>query len=31
MVTKFAPPYAMLFMDYLENKTLNSLVEKSVV
>ena len=31
MVTKFAPPYAILFMGYLENKTLNSLVEKSVV
>ena len=26
--TKFAPPYATLFMDYLEVKILNSVVEK---
>ena len=26
--TKFAPPYAILFMGYLEDKVLNSLVER---
>ena len=29
--TKFAPPYAILFMGYLEHKILNSLVEKPLV
>ena len=29
--TKFAPPYAILFMGYLEDKILNSLVEKPLV
>ena len=29
--TKFAPPYAILFMGYFEDKFLNSLVEKSFV
>ena len=29
--TKFAPPYSILFMDYLEDKILNSLVEKPLV
>ena len=29
--TKFAPPYAILFMRYLEFKILNSLVEKPLV
>ena len=29
--TKFAPPYAILLMDYLEDKILNSLVEKPLV
>ena len=29
--TKFAPPYAILFMGYLEDKILNSFVEKPLV
>ena len=29
--TKFAPPYAILFMGYLEHEILNSLVEKPLV
>ena len=29
--TKFAPPYSILFMGYLEDRTLNSLAEKPVV
>ena len=29
--TKFAPPYAILFISYLEDKILNSLVEKPLV
>ena len=29
--TKFAPPYAILFMGYLQDKILNSIVEKSLV
>ena len=29
--TKFAPPYAILFMDYLEDKVLNSFVKKPLV
>ena len=29
--TKFAPPYAILFMGYLEDKILNCLVEKLLV
>ena len=29
--TKFAPPYAVLFMGYLEDKILNSRVEKPLV
>ena len=29
--TKFAPPYATLFMDYLEDKILNSFAEKLLV
>ena len=29
--TKFAPPYAILFMGYLEDKVLNSFVEKPLV
>ena len=29
--TKFAPPYALLFMGYLEDKVLNSFVEKPPV
>ena len=31
MGTKFAPPYANLFMGYLEDKILNSLVEKALL
>ena len=29
--TKFAPPYAILFMGHLEGKILNALVEKPLV
>ena len=29
--TKFAPPYAILFMGYLEDKVLSSLVKKPLV
>ena len=29
--TKFAPPYAILFVGYLEDKILNSFVEKALV
>ena len=31
MGTRFAPPFATLFMGYLEDKILNSLVEKALL
>ena len=31
IVTKFAPPHATLFMDYLEDKILNFIVERPLV